>query len=252
MAYMLPSRLKASFTLFHRNEKKGVGTNRRRHNFHQPLSHTSRNPCAPIISRKELEFSRVVMPFATDTQWPEGLLTIFTVSRRGSGSPEDWYSGPYDKMLNYCFGDGFDFIVARQAPPAHDSGGNLDFLVHVLVLDKNCLPVLLLVVKDDTHLHNPSKRGATDIQMRFQYDQLLHRCPLPTLYGLSLLGTKMRVYTGNTVSMKVNPPSVEQPARGAVDSSFLADQWDLDILSHEGFLKMKEIVDFIKEHSGRA
>jgi len=59
----------------------------------------------------------------------------------------------------------------------------------------------------------------------------------------------MRVYTGNTASMEVNPPIVERPARRALDPSFLANQWDLDILSDQGFRKMKEIVSFIKRHS---
>ncbi|KAJ6457357.1 hypothetical protein C8R45DRAFT_567256 [Mycena sanguinolenta] len=188
------------------------------------------------------------MPLTTDTQWPERLLTIFTVSRRVSESPEDRYCGPYDKMLNYCFGDGFDFFVARQTLPAHVSRENLDFLVHVLVLDKNARPVFLFVVKDDSHLDTPSKRGVADAQMRSCYDEILYRCPLPTLHGLSVLDTKMRVYTGNAASMEVNPPRVEQP----LDSSSIVDLWDLDILSDEGFHKMKEIVNFIKHHSERA
>ncbi|KAJ7437890.1 hypothetical protein B0H11DRAFT_1753226, partial [Mycena galericulata] len=156
------------------------------------------------------------------------------------------YCGPYDKLLNYCFGEGFDFFVTPQAPPADDP---VDLIIYLLVLDKNGLPVLLIQVKHDNHLNNPSKRNAADTQMRLRFDELLYTCPLPTLHGLSLLGTRMRVYTGNTASMEVNPPKVERHAGLSLDPSFLANQWDLDILSDEGFRKMKEIVGFIEHHS---
>lgn len=190
------------------------------------------------------------MPFNTDTAWPARLITIFDVSRAVHGSLENRYSGPYDKMLNYCFGEGFDFFVTRQSPPADDTRETVDFIVHLLVLDVNCLPVLIIEIKDDSHVNNSSTRDAEDTQMHSRFDALLHTCPLPILYGLSLLGTRMRVYTGNTETMEVNPPSADRPAKGrALDPSFLANQWDLDILSDDGFRKMKEIVSFIKHHS---
>ncbi|KAJ7430786.1 hypothetical protein B0H11DRAFT_1881985 [Mycena galericulata] len=193
------------------------------------------------------------MPFDTDTNWPDRLVTIFTVSRSIHGSLGDRYYGPYDKMLNYCFGEGFDFFVAPQAPPADDSRETVDFIVYLLVLGKNRLPVLIIQVKHDSHLNNPSQRNAADAQMRSCFDELLYTSPLLTLHGLSLLGTRMRVYTGNAPSMEVHPPKVERLAGRAFDPSFLANQWDLDILSDEGFRKMKEIIDFIKHHSlGRA
>ncbi|KAJ7781838.1 hypothetical protein DFH07DRAFT_1055407 [Mycena maculata] len=186
------------------------------------------------------------MPFETDTKWPDRLVTIFTVSRRIPGSLEDCYSGPYDKMLNYCFGEGFDFFVAPQVPPADETRKTV---IYLLVLDKNGLPVLIIEVRDDSHHRNPSKRDAADTRIRSRFDELLFTCPLPTLHGLSLLGTRMRVYTGNTASMELIPPNVERPATGRVlDPSFLANQWDLDILSDDGFRKIKEIVGFIKHH----
>ncbi|KAJ6524279.1 hypothetical protein DFH09DRAFT_1189771 [Mycena vulgaris] len=189
------------------------------------------------------------MPFNTDTEWPPRLVTIFEISRKFHGSLENRYYGPYDKMLNYCFGEGFDFIVAPQAPPADDTRKTVNFIVYILVLDKNRFPVLIVEVEDDSHRAIPSTRDAADTKMRSRFDDLLYACPLPNLYGLSLLGTGMRVYTGDTVTMEVNPPSIERPAGRALDSSFLVNQWDVDILSAEGFAKMKEIVGFIKHHS---
>ncbi|KAG5646579.1 hypothetical protein DXG03_002882 [Asterophora parasitica] len=184
------------------------------------------------------------MSFDTDIAWPADLITIFNVSRAVRGSLEDRYYGPYDKMLNYCFGEGFDFFVAPQATPDAP-----DFIVYLIVLDKNRLPVLVIEVMDDSHVNSAPTRDRADTYMRAHFDELLYACPLPALHGLSLLGTGTRVYTGNTATMELNPPSVARPAGRIANTSFLANEWDLDILSDDGFCKMKEIVSFIKHHS---
>jgi hypothetical protein len=115
-------------------------------------------------------------------------------------------------------------------------------------MDQNRQPVFLVEIKDDSHLASPSKRAAADQQMRSRYNDLLYDCPLPILYGLSAIGTKMRVYTGDTATMLLDPPKVAtspNPDR-VLDRNYLADRWNVDILSAEGFAKMKEIVNFIK------
>ncbi|KAJ6558690.1 hypothetical protein B0H10DRAFT_2120619 [Mycena sp. CBHHK59/15] len=82
--------------------------------------------------------------------------------------------------------------------------------------------------------------------MRARYDDLLYDCPLPLLYGLSVIGTNMRVYIGDAATMTLNPPRVETSPNRVLDRKYLEDAWNVDILSAEGFLKMKEIVNFIK------
>lgn len=185
------------------------------------------------------------MPFETDTAWPARLITIFEVSRATLGTLEHRYYGPYDKLLNYCF-DGFDYFVAPQAPPRDDTTKTLDFGVYLVVMDQRRQPVFLIEVKDDSHLTAPSNRAAADQQMRARYDDLLYDCPLPLLYGLSLIGTNMRVYIGDAATMTLNPPRVETSPNRVLDRKYLEDAWNVYILSAEGFVKMKEIVNFIK------
>ncbi|KAJ7888526.1 hypothetical protein B0H13DRAFT_1705862 [Mycena leptocephala] len=185
------------------------------------------------------------MPFTTDTAWPAALKTIFEVSRATPGSLEHRYYGPYDKLLNYCF-DGFEYFVAPQAPPREDRTETIDFLVYLVVMNQRRQPVFLIEVQDDSHLAAPSKRAAADQRMRFRYDDLLYNCPIPILYGLSVIGTNMRVYTGDAATMTLNPPRVATSANRVLDRKYLQDAWKIDILSDEGFAKMKEIVTFIK------
>src|SRR6266545_5133675 len=45
------------------------------------------------------------MPFSTDNSWPAGLLNIFEICRKVNSPLENRYYGPYDKLINYCFGD---------------------------------------------------------------------------------------------------------------------------------------------------
>jgi hypothetical protein len=56
----------------------------------------------------------------------------------------------------------------------------------------------------------------------------------------------MRVYTGDAAAMTLNPPWVATSANRVLDRKYLQDAWKIDILSDEGFAKMKEIVTFIK------
>ena len=184
------------------------------------------------------------MPFDTDTAWPAPLHTIFQVSRAPLGTLEHRYYGPYDKLLNYCF-DGFTYFVAPQAPPRDDTTEKVDFVVF-LVMDLRRRPVFLIGVKDDSHPNAPSKRAAADRQMRARYDDLLYQCPLPKLYGVSVIGTKMRVYAGDAAAMTLDPPRVPTSPDRVLGRTYLEDAWSVDILSAEGFVQMKQIVDFIK------
>ncbi|KAK6981425.1 hypothetical protein R3P38DRAFT_3114171 [Favolaschia claudopus] len=188
------------------------------------------------------------MPFDTDADWPAPLKTIFEVSRATLGTLEHRYYGPYDKLLNYCF-NGFDYFVAPQAPPRNDTTETVDFVVYLVVMDKRRQPVFLIEVKDDSHLEAPSKRVAADLQMRARFDDLLYKCPLPILHGLSVMGTTMRVYSGDAKAMTLDPPRVPTSPDHVLDRNHLEGAWNVDILSARGFAKMKEIVSYIKTTS---
>ncbi|KAJ7022904.1 hypothetical protein C8F04DRAFT_1136463 [Mycena alexandri] len=192
------------------------------------------------------------MSFDTDASWPVGLLRIFDIARTSHGSFENRYYGAYTKMLTYCFGEGFDFVVAPQAPPTDKSRDTVDFIVYFIVFDvAQQRPVFLVEVKDDAHNLIPTKRKAADEQMRERYDELLRDCPIPLLYGLSVLGTGMRVYCGNKARKAVTPPFVETNRHFVLPDDYLQDEWSVDILSPGGFSKMKQIVAYIKDESAK-
>ena len=192
------------------------------------------------------------MPFATDTAWPAGLLRIFEICRNKPHKLESRYYGPYTTLLAYCFGsNSYEFFIAPQNPPndrsAHEA---VDSIVFLVVFDKQGHPVLIAEIKDDACADTGSLRFKADEQMRHQFDFMLDDCPLPRLWGLSLLGTSLRVYCGEVITHFVDPVLEGLPDHTfSIPPDTLEGAWDVDILSQEGFAKMKEIVGDIVENA---
>ncbi|KAK0185048.1 hypothetical protein F5146DRAFT_937904, partial [Armillaria mellea] len=103
------------------------------------------------------------------------------------------YYGPYDKLLNYCFEtDSFQFFVAPQHPPSElNARDAINFIVFIVVFNEQRQPVLIAEIKDDGWVGKPDFRLAADEQVRRRYDSIMPECPLPRLWGLSLLGTSL-------------------------------------------------------------
>jgi len=154
-----------------------------------------------------------VRPFQSDNAWPAGLITIFNHARAKRIGFENRYYGPYDKLLNYCFGESFTFYVAPQNPPRDDRHDVVDFVVFLVVFDSNDKPVLIVEVKDDSWAE---LRYRADEQMRNRFASMLDECPLPRPWGPSLLGTSARVYYGDTTSLDVHPPTMKRPHESRV------------------------------------
>lgn len=93
-------------------------------------------------------------------------------------------------------------------------------------------PVPIVEVGDDRWAQEAGRRYRADEQMRHRYELMLDDCPTPRLWGLSVLGTSMRVYCGDKASDEVTPHPIPCPGRlHHLPPSFLAGEWDLDMLS---------------------
>ncbi|KAF9778251.1 hypothetical protein BJ322DRAFT_507481 [Thelephora terrestris] len=183
------------------------------------------------------------MPFSTDDSWPAGLLTIFEICRNKNKPLENRYYGPYDKLLNYCFGDSFTFFVAPQKYFDEDAvrDDGLDFIVFFIVFDADRRPVLMAGIKDDSWAGNASRRLQADEQLRDRYDIMFDTCALPRLWGLSLLGTSVRVYHGDVATRDVTPPYQPRPHESYnVPSGFLEGGWNICRYPFAGRIQQNE------------
>jgi len=113
-------------------------------------------------------------------------------------------------------------------------------------------PVLIMDIQDDTCANEPEKRQRADTKMRQRYNQMLPNSVIPHLYGLSLMRTSLRVYRGDKETGKVTPHFVDHPyVDHILPPDFLEGQWDLDILSLDGFKKMQKIVAYVKAEAAK-
>ena len=104
-------------------------------------------------------------------------------------------------------------------------------------------PVLVAEIKDDNWADRADLRAEADDRMRQWFNAVLPDCRLPRVYGLSLLGTSLRVYVGNVATGEVEPAFATCPSPDrTLPHDFLEGAWNIDILSDEGFAKMKDIV----------
>jgi hypothetical protein len=146
----------------------------------------------------------------------------------------------------------FNFFLAPQtAPDELDPWDPVYLGLFMAVLNQEQKPVLIAEIMFDSWVNSPHYRQRADTQMRHWFDQMLQNCPLPRLYGLSLLGTSLRVYCADKATGLVTPQFVGHPDPVQIlprnlPSNFLEGQWDVDILSPEGLKKMQEIVTYIK------
>ena len=101
-------------------------------------------------------------------------------------------------------------------------------------------PVLILDIRDESWVHSAYTRLKAGHQMRQLYDSIPAECPHPRVYGLSLLGTSLRVYVRDTNTGEIKPTN--DPITGGVPHDLLEGAWDIDILSKQGSDLMKEIV----------
>src|SRR5258708_1336836 len=113
------------------------------------------------------------MPFSTDKSWPAGLLKIFKNCQEVNRPLENCYYGPYDKLINYCFGDSFTFFIVPQHHLDNITKDIIDFIVFLVVFDTLCRPVLIVEVKDDRWASNPGLRLEADEQLRRRYNVML-------------------------------------------------------------------------------
>ncbi|KDR68286.1 hypothetical protein GALMADRAFT_1354768 [Galerina marginata CBS 339.88] len=187
------------------------------------------------------------MPFLTDATWPIGLIRIFEVCRRDLPPGDNRYYGPYHKLLAYCFTpDSFEYFVAPYNPLSASSSNTIDSSEFLVVYETRRRPILIVDIKDDSWADRADLRLKADTRMRQAYDSILADCPVHRLWGLSLLGTSLRVYCGDVDSGALQPGFANRPSRShTMPRDFLAGCWDIDILSQEGFDQVQAIVEGI-------
>jgi len=191
-----------------------------------------------------------MLVFDNDQRWPEGVLKHFQGLPEQRGA-ESRYYGPYNFMLNYVTSFSEDYEVAPQTSVMGLGDDRVDFVVWYVIRDFAKRVVLIVEVKDDSHILTPASRDRADAQIRSRFGELGSVEALnPRVHALSLLGTRMALYTLDTATGSISP---EAPPRGdrnhILPRSHMAAWWDIDVLSQAGFDTVRRVMTDIRSMS---
>lgn len=200
-------------------------------------------------------FRTVIMP------WPSTITRAFATVEGGAAIAvhENPYYGPYNKLLHTLFPTDSDFIVSPNYIPGNIDGGE-DFVVSFETTFRQH-PVLILGVKPSQHLSLNSTREAADRQIRrrliidllgvWRYCRLRShdptaeflpsgRAPLPVLYGISAIGTKLCFYEFEKAPMHMTPRRIPNDPEFTTDVA-PQERWDCDVLEANGEQRLRAL-----------
>ena len=178
--------------------------------------------------------------------WPAKVLRQFNLVPQNP--QESDFHGAYNKLLNFYFPPDSDFSVF---PQYHRLGSkeSIDYVVLFEIFLAN-RPVFVLELKAPSSIEFISTRAEADEQIRTRLGDLAGHCPLPTLHGVSAIGTKLCFYTIDKATMEMTPQQIARhPTR--VNDIAPAHRWDCDILAPGGETRLKAVFQEIIEGCGQ-
>ncbi|KAH9957035.1 hypothetical protein BC827DRAFT_1228390 [Russula dissimulans] len=172
----------------------------------------------------------------------------FAAVERGGGpiTHENQYYGPYNKLLNTLFPLDNDFIVSPNYLPV-DMEGAADFIV-TFEVTLHQYPVLVIEIKPPQHLSFCSTREKADRQIRNRLVDLwkVWHTPLPILYGISAVGTRLCFYEFEKASRRTTPRFIPSDPEFATDVA-PQERWDCDVLEADGEQRLRALATHIIE-----
>jgi len=179
-------------------------------------------------------------------QFPDWLMRSFRSAE--DARYEKQYYAPYDQLLNEHFKGRDGFRVCPVMYPV-DSTNSVDFTVDFEVYVGNqWSPVFILEAKKPQLLTvgNKLERIKADQQMRDRYTEMLGSCPISRLHGISVFGTKVAFYEGNTATGRVSPGKIRQIDPDVVEDLAPYERWSSnDLLNPRCAYRLWQIFDEI-------
>ncbi|KAF8342388.1 hypothetical protein F5887DRAFT_887439, partial [Amanita rubescens] len=158
------------------------------------------------------------------------------------GALEAHFFMPYNLLLCTLFPSNADFMVALY-PRTSSSPAESTFMYEVIYGDPG-KPVLVLQPNAPGNLRYRSKRAASDHQIRARMTKLSVSCPMPVLYGISAMGTRLCFYTKPRDEAILPQQILADP--GMTTDTAPLERWNCDVLEREGAKQLRRVVKEIK------
>lgn len=154
----------------------------------------------PNLARRRLRQMR--MTIQQDYAWPTALITALKL-----GCSTGHINGACTQLMAYCFLqdlENLNFMVTPDFIYEPDTAPTL----RLVISDNDYRPFCFAIVKDESWAKDAELRYRADRQIREEYAYMFQRSPISRPWGISFLGTSIRIYSGKTESCEVNPPSI--------------------------------------------
>jgi hypothetical protein len=175
--------------------------------------------------------------------WPEHIVEQFsTVTLLGEVDETEYY-GPYNGLLLDQFpGPEHYMIVPQYKRPRYPQ--SIDFTT-IFIVQRHKHPIFFIEIKPAGHIKSGFAREAADGQMRQQFEALVDQLTIPTLYGISALGTQLCVYTYDKETRALHPKRIDKDLKRIIDRA-PANRWDIDLMTPAGAVRIRELVAHVK------
>jgi hypothetical protein len=175
--------------------------------------------------------------------WPDHILEQFgTVTPLGEVDETEYY-GPYNGLLLDQFpGPEHYMIVPQYKRPTYPQ--SIDFTT-IFIVQRHKHPIFFIEIKPAGHIKLISDRAAADKQMRERFEALADQLIIPTLYGISALGTRLCVYTYDKETAVLQPERIGEDTKRVNDRA-PANRWNMDVMTSAGEERIRELVAHVK------
>lgn len=174
--------------------------------------------------------------------WADYIVKRFNTIPQNSRE-NDFYA-PYNKLLCSEFPVDSNYTVAPQSYPIPSSRDSIDFVIEYLVLEDD-LPVFVLEIKEPSKINFLSSRQEADLQIRKRLRDLVDKCPIDELNGVSAFGSQLSFYSINKNTLKILPRIIPQDIEMITDTAPI-DRWNTNLLDEDGSVRLQDLFKNIK------
>ncbi|KAF8075140.1 hypothetical protein FPV67DRAFT_617246 [Lyophyllum atratum] len=177
--------------------------------------------------------------------WPPYIRNVFNViTSSGDEIEESRYYGAYNNLLGELFPPSDHFVVVIPYSD-HPSYAHPNDFATPFIVRRHGYPVFFIEIRPAGHLENSARLADADEQMRKEIDDLSTELNIPTLYGVSAIGTRLCIYRYESGKGVVTPEPIEKESREA-DARGLASRWDVDVLTSEAETRLRDATNHVE------
>jgi hypothetical protein len=174
--------------------------------------------------------------------WSDTIQEQFALVDRFTNDESDFY-GPYNTLLTATFPHSEHYQIVPQFKGPM-TPGSVDFTT-IYIVKKRKLPVMFVEIKTLVSLDDMASRELADREMRDRFTRFIDHLKIPTLYGISAMGTKFAVYKYEKSTQRLTPPAIPRHHE-IVNDVAPADRWQYELLDEDGEQAFREVVEEVK------